>query len=161
PVSPLWTSMFTAFQSAPASINFAEVYTALQTKIVDAQENPLAIISTAKLFEVQKYLSVTNHMWDGFWFLGNRRAWERLPEDLRAIVAKNLNAAAELERADVAKLNAGLREDLTSKGMVFNETKAEAFRDALRKAGFYADWKKKYGDEAWAILEKAVGGSLS
>uniref|UniRef100_UPI003B3B8A1F TRAP transporter substrate-binding protein n=1 Tax=Bosea sp. (in: a-proteobacteria) TaxID=1871050 RepID=UPI003B3B8A1F len=94
PVSPLWTSMFSAFQSAPASINFAEVYSALQTKVVDGQENPMAIISTAKLFEVQKYLSITNHMWDGFWFLGNRRAWERLPEDLRAIVAKHLNAAA-------------------------------------------------------------------
>ena len=45
--------------------------------------------------------------------------------------------------------------------MVVNETKADAFRDMLRKAGFYAEWKKKYGDEAWAILEKAVGSSLS
>lgn len=161
PVSPLWTSMFSAFQSAPASINFAETYSALQTKVVDGQENPLAIISTAKLFEVQKYLSMTNHMWDGFWFLANRRAWDRLPEDLRGIVAKNINEAAMLERADVAKLNAGLQSDLASKGMVFNETKAEAFRDALRKAGFYGDWKKKYGDEAWGILEKAVGSSLS
>jgi tripartite ATP-independent transporter DctP family solute receptor len=104
PVSPLWTSMFTAFGSAPASINFAEVYTALQTKVVDGQENPLAIISTAKLYEVQKFVSMTNHMWDGFWFLANRRAWERLPEDLRPIVAKHLNAAAVEERADVAKL---------------------------------------------------------
>ncbi len=98
------------------SINFAEVYTALQTKIVDGQENPLAIISTAKLFEVQKYCSMTNHMWDGFWFLGNRRAWERLPEDLRAIVAKNLNEAALLQRDDVEKLNAGLRGDLDRQG---------------------------------------------
>ena len=106
PVSPLWTSMFSAFGSAPASINFAEVYTALQTKVVDGQENPLAIISTAKLFEVQKFVSMTNHMWDGFWFLANRRAWERLPEDLRAVVAKHLNASAVEERADVAKLNA-------------------------------------------------------
>jgi tripartite ATP-independent transporter DctP family solute receptor len=160
PVSPLWTSMFTAFQSAPASINFAEVYTALQTKVVDGQENPLAIISTAKLFEVQKYCSVTNHMWDGFWFLGNRRAWDRLPADLRTIVHDNLNAAAVLERDDVAKLNAGLRADLTSKGMVFNDTEAAPFREALRKAGFYAEWKKRYGDEAWAILEKAVGSTL-
>ena len=56
PVSPLWTSMFKAFDAAPASINFSEVYSALQTKIVDGQENPLAIISTAKLYEVQKYL---------------------------------------------------------------------------------------------------------
>lgn len=161
PVSPLWTSMYTAFQSAPASINFAEVYTALQTKIVDGQENPMAIISTAKLFEVQKYLSATNHMWDGFWFLANKRAWERLPEDLRKIVARELDAAAMLERADVAKLNAGLKDDLVAKGMVYNEPKADAFRAALQKAGFYAEWKKKYGDEAWAILEKAVGTSLS
>ncbi len=161
PVSPLWTSMYTAFQSAPASINFAEVYTALQTKIVDGQENPMAIISTAKLFEVQKYLSATNHMWDGFWFLANKRAWERLPEDLRKIVARELDAAAMLERADVAKLNAGLKDDLVAKGMVYNEPKADAFRAALQKAGFYAEWKKKYGDEAWAILEKAVGTTLS
>ena len=161
PVSPLWTSMYTAFQSAPASINFAEVYTALQTKIVDGQENPMAIISTAKLFEVQKYLSATNHMWDGFWFLANKRAWERLPADLRTIVAREIDAAAMLERADVAKLNAGLKDDLVSKGMVYNEPKADAFRATLQKAGFYAEWKKKYGDEAWAILEKAVGSSLS
>ena len=72
PVSPLWTSLFTAFGSAPASINFAEVYTALQTGIVDGQENPLAIMKVAKLWEVQKYCSMTNHMWDGFWMLGNR-----------------------------------------------------------------------------------------
>src|ERR1700749_2336113 len=54
PVSPLWTSMFKAFDASPASINFSEVYSALQTKIVEGQENPLALISTAKLYEVQK-----------------------------------------------------------------------------------------------------------
>ena len=109
PVSPLWTSMFQAFESAPASINFAEVYSALQTKIVDGQENPLAIISTAKLYEVQQFCSITNHMWDGFWFLANRRAWERMPEDVREIVAKNLNEAGVNERADVEALNATLK----------------------------------------------------
>jgi TRAP-type C4-dicarboxylate transport system substrate-binding protein len=76
-------------------------------------------------------------------------------------VAKNLNAAAIAERADVEKLNAGLKGELASKGMVINEPEPASFRDALRKAGFYAEWKKKYGDEAWAILEKAVGTSLS
>lgn len=160
PVSPLWTSMFKAFKSAPASINFAEVYTALQTGVVDGQENPLAIISTAKLFEVQKFCSVTNHMWDGFWFLANKRAWERLPEDLRVIVAKHLNEAGKQERDDVAKLNATVKDDLIAKGMAFNETDASLFRAALKEAGFYAEWKAKYGDEAWAILEKAVGSSL-
>ena len=157
PVSPLWTSMFKAFDASPASINFSEVYSALQTKVVEGQENPLALISTAKLFEVQKYCSMTNHMWDGFWFLANRRAWERLPADLRTIVAKNINAAAVKERVDTAKLNATVREELTAKGLIFNQPGVAPFRDKLRQAGFYAEWKGKYGEQAWELLEKSVG----
>ncbi|MFL6679662.1 MAG: TRAP transporter substrate-binding protein [Burkholderiaceae bacterium] len=157
PVSPLWTSMFKAFDAAPASINFAEVYSSLQTKVVEGQENPLAIIATAKLYEVQKYCSLTNHMWDGFWFLANKKAWEKLPADLQAIVARHINEAGVKERADVAELNAGLQKDLAAKGMVFNTTSAGAFRDHLRKANFYSDWKAKFGDEGWAVLERSVG----
>lgn len=157
PVSPLWTSMFKAFEAAPASINFNEVYSALQTKIVEGQENPLALISTAKLYEVQKYCSLTNHMWDGFWFLANRRAWERLPADVRTVVAKHINAAAVKEREDTAKLNATTQTELAAKGLVFNQPKVDPFREKLRKSGFYAEWKGKYGDEAWALLEKSVG----
>jgi tripartite ATP-independent transporter DctP family solute receptor len=157
PVSPLWTSMFKAFDASPASINFSEVYSALQTKIVEGQENPLALISTAKLYEVQKYCSMTNHMWDGFWFLMNRRAWAALPDDIKAIVAKNVNAAAVKERVDTEKLNITVREELAGKGLVFNQPDVAPFREKLRSAGFYAEWKGKYGDKAWEILEKSVG----
>src|SRR5215203_3132150 len=157
PVSPLWTSMFRAFDAAPASINFSEVYSALQTRIVEGQENPLAIISTAKLYEVQKYCSLTNHMWDGFWFLANRRAWEKIPADMRAIVAKHINAAGVKEREDVEKLNAGLQQDLAGKGLVFNQPQVAPFREKLRAAGFYSEWKGKYGEQAWELLEKSVG----
>ena len=157
PVSPLWTSMFKAFDATPASINFNEVYSALQTKIVEGQENPLALISTAKLYEVQKYCSLTNHMWDGYWFLANRRAWEALPEDVRTIVARNINAAAVNARVDTEKLNATVRQELTAKGLTFNQPDVAPFRDKLRAAGFYSEWKGKYGEQAWAILEKAVG----
>ena len=157
PVSPLWTSMFKAFDAAPASINFNEVYSALQTKIVEGQENPLALISTAKLYEVQKYCSLTNHMWDGYWFLANRRAWEALPEDIRTVVARNINAAAVNARVDTEKLNATVRQELAAKGLTFNQPDVAPFREKLRAAGFYSEWKGKYGEEAWAILEKAVG----
>jgi tripartite ATP-independent transporter DctP family solute receptor len=157
PVSPLWTSMFKALEASPASINFNEVYSALQSKVVDGQENPLAIISTAKLYEVQKYCSLTNHMWDGFWFLANGKAWERLPEELRTIVARHVNAAGLKERVDVAALNATLQKDLAAKGLVFNQPKSDTFRERMRKAGFYAEWKGKFGDEAWAILERSTG----
>jgi tripartite ATP-independent transporter DctP family solute receptor len=157
PPSPLWTSMFKAFGAAPTSINFNEVYSALQTRIVDGQENPLAVIATAKLYEVQKYCSLTNHMWDGFWFLANRRAWEALPDDVRTVVARNINAAALKEREDTAKLNAGLQQDLAAKGLTFNQPAPGPFRDKLRAANFYSEWKGKYGDDAWALLEKSVG----
>jgi len=157
PPSPLWTSMFKAFDASPASINFNEVYSALQTRIVDGQENPLAIISTAKLYEVQKYCSLTNHMWDGFWFLANQRAWESLPDDVRAIAAKHINAAGLKERDDVEKLNASLQQDLTAKGLVFNRLDPRPFRDKLRSAGFYTEWQGKYGPQAWSLLEKSVG----
>ncbi len=157
PVSPLWTSMFTALGAAPASINFSEVYSALQTHIVDGEENPLAIIDTAKLFEVQKYCSLTNHMWDGFWFLANRRAFDRLPASAQEVVAREVDASALQERADVAKLNADLQGKLTTAGMQFNPVDPAPFRDALRSAGFYKDWRGKYGEEAWGVLESAVG----
>ena len=157
PVSPMWTSMFKAFDSAPASINASEMYTALQTKVVDGQENPLAVISNFKLYEVQKYCSITNHMWDGFWTLVNRRAWDRLPANVRDIAAKHLNAAAVNERADVASLNSSLQQDLVARGIVFNTPKTDAFREKLRTACFYSEWKAKFGDEAWAVMERYTG----
>jgi tripartite ATP-independent transporter DctP family solute receptor len=157
PVSPMWTSMFKAFGSAPTSINASEMYTALQTKVVDGQENPFAVISNFKLHEVQKYCSITNHMWDGFWTLINKRAWDRLPPNIRDVVAKHLNAAAMAERADVAAANATLQQELAAKGIVFNTPNTAPFRDKLRSAGFYSEWKAKFGDEAWAVLEKHTG----
>jgi TRAP-type transport system periplasmic protein len=80
-----------------------------------------------------------------------------VPQDVRTIVAKHINAAAVNERADVAQLNASLKEELAGKGLVFNQPTVAPFREKLRSAGFYAEWKGKYGDQAWELLEKAVG----
>jgi tripartite ATP-independent transporter DctP family solute receptor len=157
PVSPLWIRMFQAFGAAPASINFSEVYSALQTKIVEGQENPLVNIETAKLYEVQKYVSMTRHMWDGFVMLGNGRNWRGLPRDVQEVIAKNLNASAEDQRNDYANSDATMHAVLEKQGMVFNEPDPEAFRQVLIKTGFYDKWKEKYGAEAWAVLEKYTG----
>jgi tripartite ATP-independent transporter DctP family solute receptor len=157
PVSALWTSLFKSLGAAPTSLSFSEVYSSLQTKVVDGQENPPVIINTAKLYEVQKFCSITNHMWDGWWFLINRRSWNALPTDLKDIFAKNVNASCLEERQDVARLNASLRDELTTKGLVFNDVDTEPFKEVLRKSGFYADWRQKFGDEAMGLLEAATG----
>jgi len=157
PVSPLFTSMFRALGTAPTAINFVEVYTALQTKIVDGQENPLALIEAAKFYEVQKYCSLTGHMWEGFWMVANRRNWEQLPQDLRATTARLLNEGAIKQRDDMAKLNATLEAQLKDKGLAFNTVNKKPFQDALKTAGFYTEWRQKYGEDAWKILERYSG----
>jgi tripartite ATP-independent transporter DctP family solute receptor len=156
PVSPLWVSMFTAFGAAPTSIPFSDVYTALQTKLAEGQENPLAVISTGKLYEVQKYCSLTNHMWDGYWCLGNKESFARLPPNLQKIVRDNINAAALKDRKDVRALNESLVAGLTA-GLTFNTPDRNAFRATLRQAGFYSQWHDKFGNEAWSLLEKYTG----
>ena len=160
PVSPLFTSMFRALGTAPTAINFVEVYTALQTRIVDGQENPLALIDAAKFYEVQKYCSLTGHMWEGFWMVANRRSWERLPPDLRATAQRLLNEGAMKQRDDMAKLNVTLEAQLKQKGLTFNTVSKKPFQETLKAAGFYAEWRGKFGEDAWKTLEH-YSGALS
>ncbi len=157
PVSPLWTSMFKALEASPASINFSEVYSALQTKVVEGQENPLAVIDLAKLYEVQKYCSMTGHMWDGQWVLANGKRWASLTPDLQAMITKNITDAVMKQRDDIRRLNNGLEAQLKAKGLTFNYPENKSFRDGLSKAGFYKEWRGKFGDEAMAQLEKYSG----
>jgi TRAP-type transport system periplasmic protein len=157
PISALWTSLFQCLGAAPGGIDFSDVYPALQEKIFDGQENPLAIISTARLYEVQTYCSLTNHMWDGWWFLVNRQAWERLPQSIQVVVSRNLNTAAVAQRRDITEFNSRCKVDLAAKGLQFNNVDPAPFQEKLRKSGFYVQWKSKFGDEAWSLLEEVVG----
>jgi tripartite ATP-independent transporter DctP family solute receptor len=153
----LQMTMCTALGALPTAISFGELYTSLQTGVVDAQLNALVVIESAKLYEVQKYCALTNHMWSGFWFLANKAAWNKLPAPLREVVAKHWNAAALAEREDIAKAHLRHMENLQKVGMVFNQPDAAPFRQALKDAGFYKDWRSKLGDKAWLELEKYVG----
>ena len=157
PPAPLWTSMFRAFGAYPVSIPWAETYSAMQTKIADGLEQPLIGILVDKMYEVQKYCSMTNHMWDGFWILSNRRVWEGIPGNLRQVVERIINEEAIGQRAEVEKMNAQLRSELESKGLQFIEVNNEDFRNKLVAAGFYAEWRKRYGEEPWSLLEKVTG----
>jgi tripartite ATP-independent transporter DctP family solute receptor len=156
PPSPLWTSLFKALGAAPTSIPWGETYSALQTRVADGLEAPLAGIYFSKMYEVQKYLSRTNHMWDGFWFLANKSNFEAMPNSTRDIIIKNVNEAAIMQRADVEKLNESLQPDLAAKGLEFFGVDSSSFRKKLQESTFYAEWKKRYGDEAWELLESGA-----
>ena len=157
-VSPIFTSTFKGLGASPVSVNFTEVYSALQTHVVDGMENSLALLNSAKIYEVQKHCAVTNHMWDGFWMLGNQKNFARLPVDVQQIVQRNMNAAAIKQRQDLRVQNENLVGELTKKGMAFNNTRAADFRQRLRTSGFYRDWRARFGDQGWSVLEKYAGG---
>jgi tripartite ATP-independent transporter DctP family solute receptor len=157
PPAPPLTSLFKALDAAPTPINFNEVYTSLQTKVVEGQENPLAIIATTRLYEVQKTCSLTGHVWDGYWVLGNKRAFAKLPTEVQAIITRELDKSAGDQRADIAKLSDTLKADLKAKGITFIDVQQDDFRKALASTSFYAEWKQKYGPTAWELLEKVSG----
>src|SRR5712672_2279556 len=157
PVTALLTSLFSGLGALPSSISYSELYSALQTHIVEGQENPLAQVSTGKLYEVQKYCALSNHCWSGYWIVANRRALSSLPPDLLDIVNSHFDAAAIKQRADLQEMDRSLQAELAGKGMTFNKPDAVQFRAALVKASFYTQWQKTYGAEAWARLEQYTG----
>ena len=157
PPAPPLTSLFKALGASPTPINFNEVYTSLQTKVVEGQENPLAIIATTRLYEVQKTCSLTAHVWDGYWVLGNKGAFAKLPADVQAIITRELDQSAGDQRADIAKLSDTLKADLKAKGITFIDVQQDDFRKALASTNFYAEWKQKYGPTAWDLMEMVSG----
>ena len=157
PPSKIQVSMMAGLGASPTSISIAEVYSALQTHVVDGQENPLVIIENNKFYEVQKYCSMTNHMWSGWWLLGNPEAWNKLPKKLQDIVARTYDQSVVRQRANFKKMNDSLQPKLQSQGLTFNRPDNAPFRTALRTAGYYSEWKNTFGSTAWGLLEKAVG----
>ena len=83
--------------------------------------------------------------------------WDSLPSDLKTIVSNAINDAGMKQREDIKKLNETLQADLTAKGLIINRSSPDTFRAKLREAGFYSEWKGRFGDEAWGLLEQAVG----
>jgi len=157
PVSPIQVSLFRGLGASPTSLPIKEVYSALQTHLADGQENALVLIEVFKFYEVQKYCSMTSHMWDGFWMLAGGKSWSRLPKDLQEIITRNWNEAALKQRADSEALDKSLQATLEGKGMVFNRPNVDPFRAKLRESGFYKEWRDKFGEEVWQVLEKYTG----
>jgi tripartite ATP-independent transporter DctP family solute receptor len=157
PPSPISLAIFRGLGSAPATLNSAELYTALQTHVVDGQENPLGIIETQKFYQVQKYCSMTNHMWVGYWMLVNGAFWQGLPAEHRKIVADAFDAQADTQRTANEQLNNSLEATLTQQGLIFNKPDVAPFRETLVKSGFYKEWQGKFGTALWSALEQYTG----
>ena len=158
PFQKMTVDFFESLGAKPQTFTLNQLYAVLKEHKVDGQTDPYQIIVLLKLYEVQKYLSITNHWWSGFTLNANLDKWNALPRDLREIIMGHAESAAIAQREDVAKINAGALEVLRGKGMVVNETDTSGFRRQL--GAFYARWRAVYGEKAWTLLEARVGRLL-
>jgi TRAP-type transport system periplasmic protein len=155
PPGQMMLDTFTAFGAEPVTTSANQIYDALKSGKVEAQENPLAILEGFKLYELVKYVSLTNHMWSGFNAMANLATWNALPADIRDTIERNFTKYVRLQRQDQAALNAALRDDFVKRGLVFNEVDQAAFRSRLPRV--YAVWKEKLGTKCWSLVEAEVG----
>ena len=155
PDAPIYTEAWKAMGAAPVVANFNKLYETLKTGAAEAQTNPLAVAEFLKLYEVQKYVSMTNHGWSGFNLLANWKLWQRFPADVQAVIERNVVKFVRQQRAELAALNTEFRTKLATQGMTFNDADTSSFRPKL--AAYYAHWKDAVGDRAWTLLEGHVG----
>jgi tripartite ATP-independent transporter DctP family solute receptor len=146
---------FKAFGAEPVTTPANAIYPSLQSGRVEAQENPLAIVEGFKLYELVKYVSLTNHMWSGFNLMAHLPTWQKLPDDIKAVIERNATKYVRQQREDQGSLNASLRQGFTDRGLRFNEVDQGAFR--ARLPNVYASWKEKLGNKCWGLLEAEVG----
>jgi len=119
--------MFELYGANPTPMAFSEVFVALQTGVIDGQENPLAQIWSAKFQEVQKYLSLTGHVYTPAYVTVGAKSWAKLPEDVRNIIARAAKDNQAFVYETAAKLDTDLLAKLEKGGMQVNEADKAAF----------------------------------
>jgi tripartite ATP-independent transporter DctP family solute receptor len=146
---------FKALGAVATPMAFSELYNALAQGVVDGQENPLQNIWNAKMYEVQRHLAMTGHIYNSAYIVVSNKFWMGLPADLRHIAEESIQEVTNFQLNLVADLDKKLLEDLKAKGMQVTFPDREAFRKATGAAydAFYA----KFGDRGRQMI-KAIRG---
>jgi len=155
PAGQLVADTFKAFGCEAVIINSDSIYAALKDGRADAQENPLTLADQFKLYEVVRYVAMTDHMWSGFNLLAHLPTWQRIPADLQAVIDRNVAKYVKLQRLDQIAANMRLRTEFAARGLEFNTPDPAPFKKQL--AGVYATWKEKLGARCWKLLEDSTG----
>jgi tripartite ATP-independent transporter DctP family solute receptor len=155
PPGQLIFDTFQALGAEPVTVTANQLYAALKNGTVEAQENPLAVLEGFGLYELVKYVSMTNHIWSGFNLMAHRPTWQRLAADVQGTIERNVVLHVARQRAEQATSNAKLRRDLRRRGLIFNEVGPEPFR--ARLTGLYIRWKDRLGSKCWNLLRDEIG----
>jgi tripartite ATP-independent transporter DctP family solute receptor len=157
PPGPIDVGTFKAFEASPTVITLAEVYTSLQTHVIDGIEVPLPTVRNFKFYEQVKYCSLTHHSGLSYLLFANADAWQRLPKNLQEILDREFGAAAAAATKSMASQEVSVEAELTADGMAFNRPALEPFSQVIRASGLYREWRDQYDPKGWELLEKTTG----
>jgi TRAP-type transport system periplasmic protein len=132
--SPVFIDLFTALGANPVPMPYPELYTALETGTVDGQENPYSNVVSAKMFEVQKYLTVTNHIYNPQIVIMSKKAWDKLNEDERKVIQDAAAEARDFQRKVSRAQSEEALAELKKAGMQVTELPAEEIAKLREKA---------------------------
>ncbi len=156
--NPLFIETFSALGAAPQPMPFPEVYTALEQKVVDGQENPLATILASKFYEVQKHTVLSSHIYSVWAFLMSKRFWDRLSADEQKLITEAANEAKLFERTTIRGFDGKALEELKGNGMqVTTLPEAEMAKLRTMTEPVWAKFRKEFGEESAAEMMKALG----
>ncbi len=146
--------MFKSYGANPTPMSFSEVFTALKTGVIDGQENPFAQIYSAKFQEVQKYLSLTGHVYTPAYVTVGSKSWDKLPEEVRKVLEETAKETQAFVYDTAARLEKDLLDKLRSGGIAVNEADKAAFVAA--SADIYAEYAASVpgGQE---LVDTAIG----
>ena len=144
PNNKMRMASFKAFGASVTPISWKEVYMALKQGVVDGQESPLGSIWAKRFFEVQKYLSLSNHVFTPGYLLISEKSWKKIPKNLQGAVLKASAISKKRVRELADKEDSEYVDKLSSKGMKVNQVDVAAFQKIAKK--IWAKEKKKFGD---------------
>jgi TRAP-type transport system periplasmic protein len=156
PGGALAGDFFRALGAEAGMVPFSQMYEALKEKQFDGQSDPLGVVESLRLHEVQTHLSLTGHWWSGFTLLCHGAAWTALPVDIQWVVERNVELFAKRQRADVEQINADGETVLAAQGMLVNHADIASIRTKLGL--FYARWKANFPAATWRTLETYADG---
>jgi tripartite ATP-independent transporter DctP family solute receptor len=153
----LMMDTFALWGADPTPIAFTEVYTALQQKTVDGQETPVSLIESSKFYEVQKYLSLTNHFYSPFILYGSKTTLDKLPEDVKKIIFEVGLDSMVYQKKVVRESNASAVEKMKKQGIEVNEVSPDQIKVwAESSKPIYDQYKSVMGEEIYNKVMDAL-----
>ena len=135
-------------------MSFSQLYTALEQGVVDGQENPLMNIYSSKLYEVQKYISLTGHKYETTPLLASKKVWDGLSKEDQKAILEAAAEAGKLNRQMSMDSDNELRKKMTDAGIQFNEVDQAPF--VAKTKPVYDKWSKQFPDLVKLIVSEAA-----